>query len=289
MRAAALGALYGYLAYQVGFADFDSVGASVFGLRAFIILFNVFFFISAFVLGEVMWNSRANAEQLKDRTDQLEREREENARRAVIEERVRIARELHDVVAHHVSVMGVQAGAARKVLQRAPEKALEALASIEASSRQAVAELQRLPGFLRQEGEQDTVAPQPDTSQIGKLVEHVRQAGLAVEMHVEGEPRSLPPSVDLSAYRIVQEALTNTLKHAGPATASLTIRYGPESIDIEVIDNGKGSSELSGAAGNGLIGIRERVGLLGGQLEAGPRASGGFAVKATLPFKGRLT
>jgi signal transduction histidine kinase len=224
------------------------------------------------------------AKELFERTVELERQREENARRAVFDEHVRIARELHDVVAHHVSVMGVQAGAARVVMGREPRKATAALASIEASSREAVEELHRLLGFLRQAGDPDDLAPRPGVSQLPGLAAGISGPGLTVEVGIEGEQRPLPPTVDVSAYRIVQEALTNTLKHAGASRADVRLRYWPGELEVEVLDNGRGATRPSGRRGGlGLIGMRERAALHGGQLTAGPAPGGGFAVRVKLP------
>jgi signal transduction histidine kinase len=201
----------------------------------------------------------------------------------VFEERVRIARELHDVVAHHVSMMGVQAGAARVVIDRDRAKAKEALSAIELSSRQAVAELHRLLGFLRQAGDRDDLASRPGLSQLPRLAASMSDSDLAVEVSIEGETRSLPPTVDVSAYRIVQEALTNTLKHSAASRADVHLRYWPDELELEIVDDGRpngGSSSASG--GLGLIGMRERAALHGGQLSAGPAAGGGFAVRVRL-------
>ncbi|MDA0170968.1 sensor histidine kinase [Solirubrobacter taibaiensis] len=207
------------------------------------------------------------------------RERTVQAEHAVFEERVRIARELHDVVAHHVSTMGVQAGAARLVIDRDPDQAKTALAAIEASSRQAVAELHRLLGFLRQEGDRDELAPQPGLEQLTQLTESLP---LTVAISVDGAPRALPPTVDVSAYRIVQEALTNTLKHANASRADVHVRYAADAVELEIVDDGRAGNGSS-RSGLGLIGMRERTALHGGQLSAGPGAAGGFVVKATLP------
>jgi signal transduction histidine kinase len=226
--------------------------------------------------------------QLAQRTAQLEREREENARRAVFNERVRIARELHDVVAHHVSVMGVQAGAARRVLATQPAKAAEALSAIESSSRQAVSEMQRLLGFLRQDRDVESLAPQPSMRQLASLIAQMRDSGLPVDLRIEGNSPALPPSVDLSAYRIVQEALTNTLKHAGAAKALVMVRYADDAGRIEVTDNGPGTETTDPERrGNGLIGMRERASLLGGWLQAEHHPGVGFSVRAYLPFNGQ--
>jgi signal transduction histidine kinase len=221
---------------------------------------------------------------LVQRTVALEEQREANARRAVFDERVRIARELHDVVAHHVSVMGVQAGAARLIMNRDPDRAAAALASIEASSRQAVEELHRLLGFLRQSGDADELSPQPGLAQLTDLAASMANSGLAVTLACEGNRRPLPPTVDVSAYRIVQEALTNILKHAHAAHATVNVRYLPTAVQIDVLDDGRTQPQPVGErSGLGLIGMRERAGLHGGTLVAQPRDDGGFAVQATLP------
>ncbi|MDP1848563.1 MAG: sensor histidine kinase [Solirubrobacteraceae bacterium] len=238
----------------------------------------------AWFAGLALRERAGQAEAAQERAVRAEREREENARRAVFEERVRIARELHDVVAHHVSMMGVQAGAARMVIDRDPAKARDALAAIEASSRQAVDELHRLLGFLRQAGDADDLAPSPGVSQLPSLAAGMSDSDLAVEVGVEGEARPLPPTVDVSAYRIVQEALTNTLKHAGASRADVRLRYAPGALELEIVDDGRGAGAATGGgSGLGLIGMRERAALHGGQLTAGPVPGGGFAVRVTLP------
>jgi signal transduction histidine kinase len=242
----------------------------------------------AWLVGLTMRERARQADAAQQRAVQAEREREEGARRAVFEERVRIARELHDVVAHHVSMMGVQAGAARMVIDRDPPKAKSALAAIEASSRQAVDELHRLLGFLRQAGDADDLTPTPGVSQLPSLAAGMSDSGLAVDVDVEGEERQLPPTVDVSAYRIVQEALTNTLKHAGASHAHVRLRYGPGTLGLEIVDDGRGDGDGAASAsgsGLGLIGMRERAALHGGQLEAGPLPGGGFAVRVKLPTR----
>ena len=255
--------------------------------QAFTLLLNLVLLSSMWALGASVRSGRRHARELAERTVELEREREENARRAVFDERVRIARELHDVVAHHVSLMGVQAGAARLVMERDPSKATKALSSIESSSRQAVVELHRLLGFLRQEGDADDLAPQPGLGQLEDLVAQMAEAKLAVELRVDGEPRALPSSVELSAYRIVQEALTNSLKHSGASTAQVHLRYRPGAVELEIVDDGRGVPAVPAATGgHGLIGMRERAKLHGGQLAAGPRPEGGFSVRATFPLNG---
>jgi len=257
--------------------------------QAFQLLLNMALQVAMWALGRAMSASRRRARELVERAEELEREREEKARRAVFDERVRIARELHDVVAHHVSLMGVQAGAARVVMERDPAKATSALSSIEGSSRQAVVELHRLLGFLRQDGEEDDLAPQPSLGQLPGLAAQMGDAKLPVEVVVQGAARELPATIEVSAYRIVQEALTNTLKHAGASSASVRVRYGPSEVEVEVVDDGRGQGPPPGpGGGNGLIGMRERVNLHGGRLQAGPRAEGGFCVRATFPLNGAV-
>ena len=216
---------------------------------------------------------------------ELQSERQENARRAVLEERVRIARELHDVVAHHVSVMGLQAGAARRVMHTRPDTAEEVLSSIESSSRQAVLELHRLLGFLRKADQRDALEPQPHLLQLPELVAQTQGSGLCVRLSVEGEQRPLPGTLEVSAYRVVQEALTNVLKHSGGTVATVRVDYGPRVLDIEVRDDGVGRDDRQRKiGGHGLIGMRERVGLHGGHLRVGVVAEGGFIVHATFPL-----
>ena len=212
----------------------------------------------------------------------LQRQREEEALRAVAEERARLARELHDVVAHAVSMVVVQAeaGAAAGGRQEGVEQAFDAIAD---TGRTALSELRRLLGVLRSPGEPGPRDPQPGVAQLEPLVESVRRAGLPVEVRVEGAGRPLPPGVDLSAYRIVQEALTNAVKHAGPARASVVLRYGEQDLEVEVVDDGRGPRN-GAPAGHGLAGMRERTALLGGELDAGRGPAGGFAVRARLPL-----
>lgn len=208
---------------------------------------------------------------------------EQSARRAVFDERVRIARELHDVVAHHVSLMGVQAGAARMVIGADDEQAARALAAIEESSRHAVTELRHMLGALRSDGAPESATPQPGLDQVPDLVEKAGRSSLAVE----GERRPVPRTVDVSAYRVVQEALTNSIKHSGGATTQVRLRYQPATLEIEVLDNGTTTPKLmTGIGGHGLIGMRERVALHGGELHAGPRPGGGFGVHAVFPLDG---
>ncbi|MFF7050431.1 sensor histidine kinase [Streptomyces griseorubiginosus] len=259
-----------------------------------IVIFQTVPFALAWVLGDSIRTRRAYFAQLEERNARLEKEREAQAKVAVAAERARIARELHDVVAHNVSVMVVQADGAAYVLDAAPDQAKKALETISSTGRQALAEMRRLLGVLRtgehQEGGE--YVPQPDVEQIEDLVEQCRGSGLPVDFKIEGTPRPLPSGVELTAYRIVQEALTNTRKHGGPhAGASVRLVYFDDGLGLLVEDDGKGAPhelyEEGGAdgAGHGLIGMRERVGMVGGTLDAGPRPGGGFRISALLPLK----
>ncbi|QNE76651.1 sensor histidine kinase [Streptomyces finlayi] len=251
-------------------------------------------FVLAWVLGDSMRTRRAYFDQLEERAARLEREREAQSKVAVAAERARIARELHDVVAHNVSVMVVQADGAAYVMDAAPEQARQALETISSTGRQALAEMRRLLGVLRtgDAPESGEYVPQPDVGQIEDLIDQVRQTGLAVDFKIEGTPRPLPTGVELTAYRIVQEALTNTRKHGGPdAGASVRLVYFDDGLGLLVEDDGRGAAhelyEDGGAdgAGHGMIGMRERVGMVGGTLDAGPRPGGGFRISALLPLK----
>jgi signal transduction histidine kinase len=213
----------------------------------------------------------------------LERESVHSRDAAVAAERVRIARELHDVVAHSVSVMVVQAQAAQRVLEGEQASARESLDTIEHTGRQALVELRRLLGMLRSSDDELAMAPQPSLRHLDQLVASVRDAGLPVDLRREGDERALPPGVDLSAYRIVQEALTNALKYAGPSRALVVVRYGENDVELEVSDDGRGPAPASGN-GHGLAGMRERVAVYGGTLESGARAGGGYSIRARLPL-----
>jgi len=238
-------------------------------------------FVAAWVIGDNLGTRRAYMRALEERAERAERERESEAARARAEEQARIARELHDVIAHNVSVMVVQAAAGNDVFDSRPDRAREALQTIEASGRKALGEMRRLLGIVRADGAE--YAPQPGLEQLDELVEQVRAAGLTVEVGIEGAPRPLPAGIDLSAYRVVQEALTNTLKHARATRASVTIRYREDALDVEVHDDGVGSGSGDGL-GHGLIGMRERVATFGGSLDAGPAPAGGFTVVARFPL-----
>jgi signal transduction histidine kinase len=241
-------------------------------------------------LGTYARSRREYTNIVEERASLLEREREVRAREAVADERARIARELHDIVGHALNLIVIQSGGAQRVFQSKPELARDSLASIESTGRQALTDMARMLGILRGTEEADeALSPQPGLSHIGSLAAHVSEAGLPVEVTVEGTPVALPSSVDLSAYRIIQEALTNALKHAGPAHASVKIRHGPDSLELEITDDGQGTSgERAGddQGGRGLIGMRERVGLFGGELSVGPRPGGGFRIHVRLPLGG---
>lgn len=235
------------------------------------------------------WMFRQRGEHaalLADRATRLEQERESRAREAVEEERARIARELHDIVSHSISVIVVQTQAVRRRL--GPEHQAEAddLRAVETVGRQAMAEMRRMLGVLRAQGNAFDLEPQPGLAQLPRLLDQTRAAGLAVDLCIEGTEAPLPPGVDLAAYRIVQEALTNVLKHAGPAQAQVTLNYGDRELDIAVEDDGHGPAGAgAGEGGNGLVGMRERVAVYGGRLEFGPVNGRGFQVRAHLPVR----
>jgi signal transduction histidine kinase len=224
-------------------------------------------------------------EMLEERAQRLERERELSMHVARADERERIARELHDVVAHSVSVMVVQAGAARTLITSRPERATEALLAVEASGRDALRELRHLLGLLTASDQQPALAPQPGLDQLQPLIERMAQAGMSVDLQVDGASRPLPPGLDLTAYRIVQEALTNTLKYAHGAETHVRLAFADDELQLEVLDAGGATGSGANGSGRGLIGMRERVAMYGGDLEVGPLAEGGFRVKARLPLQ----
>jgi signal transduction histidine kinase len=252
---------------------------------------------AVWVLGTWSRDRRAQLGTVEERADRLEREREERDAQAVAEERERIARELHDVVTHHVSVIVIQAGAGLRALDKRPEDARQALTAIDTTGRLALADMRRMLGILgspSSPGEivgagdmtTDPLAPMPGFDRLGELLEQVRATGLPVELAVEGEARPLDPGIELSAYRIIQEALTNALKHARGATAEVRVRYGTSNLEIEVTDRGGTGGRgigVPGESGRGLIGMRERVAVFGGRFEAGP-LPGGFRISAHLPI-----
>jgi signal transduction histidine kinase len=243
---------------------------------------------AAWTLGEGVRQRRMHAAELEDRAARLERERDQKAKQAAIQERLRIARELHDVVAHSLSVIGVQAGAARLVLDADPHptRVREAVAAIEATANHAMAEMRRALGILRAtDGSGAALAPLPGLGQLPALLDQLRSAGLPVGLTVTGERRPVATSIDLSLYRIVQEALTNALKHARATRAEVVVGYGAHDITVEVTDDGRGPSpSAEHSDGAGTIGMRERVALFGGELQVGPRPRGGYAVRVCLPI-----
>jgi signal transduction histidine kinase len=238
--------------------------------------------VAAWLLGAYLRTRRLYVAELKERALRAERAREEQARAAVADERARIARELHDAVAHGVTVMVVQAEAAEEMLDADPERARQPLRKVQRSGREALVELRRLLGILRQEDAAAERGPQPGLADLDLLLARVRESGLEVHLRVDGEPVQLPGGLDLSAYRIIQEALTNSLKHAGPTRATVALIYGDGVLELEVADDGQ-SMGTSNGSGHGLAGMRERVALYGGELESGPGPKGGYVVRARLP------
>jgi signal transduction histidine kinase len=253
---------------SVGFADFA---------------FFAMFFGGPFVAGRIIRYRRERERQLVGRAAELELGQEERAREAVAEERTRIARELHDVVAHAISVMVLQARGGRRMLAENLDETREALDAIEHAGEQALVEMRRLLGMLRRDDGELALAPQPSLTRLPELADRLTSTGLPVDVTVEGDAVELPPGIDVSAYRIVQEALTNALKHAGPARAHVTVRFLAGELELEVADDGAGNGN-GGGSGHGLAGIRERVDLYGGELESGRRAGGGYLVRVRLPL-----
>ncbi len=250
----------------------------------YLVAWTTLFALAWFFFGRVVRSRRLVTAALESRARAAEANQQALAQQAVAEERRRIARELHDVVAHHVAVMGVLATGARRAAARDPHAVTQALATIEETGRTALRELRRLLDVLRTDTEPaGELTPQPDLADIEALVEQVREAGLPVALTVDGQPGTLDPGVALTVYRIVQEALTNVLKHAGPATATVDLRYGTRWLEVEVTDTGYGPHPSPGAVGHGLISMRERVALYGGELRTGARPGGGFRVYAKMP------
>jgi signal transduction histidine kinase len=248
-------------------------------------VFTPLLFAVAWLAGFALRERAAQAEAAEARAVQAERDRETAARVAVAEERARIARELHDIVAHAVSLMVLQVGAVRHKMPESAAQDHDALQNVEQVGRAALAEMRSLLGAMRRDGEPVDMAPQPGLGDLDTLLSDVRAAGLAVRMHVEGQPRALPRAIDLSAYRIVQEGLTNSLKHAQARQADVAVRYGANDVQVEVVDDGRGPSTEDGL-GHGLIGIKERVKIYGGDLKVGAAGGGGFVLRARLPLNG---
>jgi signal transduction histidine kinase len=245
-------------------------------------VFTLVVFGIAWTIGFAVSRKFHEAEEARQRALAAERAREERAWLAVSDERARIARELHDVVGHSVSVMTVQASAARRLLRPHQERERQALLVVEQTGREALAEMRRMVGVLRRPEEAPALAPQPSLEQIERLVEHTRRAGLPVELRIDGEPVDLPGGVDLTAYRLVQEGLTNAVKHARAQHAEVVVRYSDGQVELTVTDDGLGEGSGDGG-GHGLLGLRERVSVYGGELEAGPQPGGGYRLRATLP------
>jgi signal transduction histidine kinase len=240
-------------------------------------------FAIAWLVGRDMRRRRQRVLALESRAERLEREREEKAQVAVSEERARIARELHDIVAHGVSVIVAQARAGPHLIHD-PEAATNVFRSIETSGRDALVELRRLLGILRSDDQQLAIGPQPGLDSLQSLLEQVRASGVSVQLRVEGDPVHLPAGIDLSAYRIVQEALTNVVKHASATSAEVVVRFDMRALELDVLDDGHGPSASNNGAGHGLIGMRERAALYGGTIETGSQQGAGYAVHARLPL-----
>ncbi|MGK5440801.1 sensor histidine kinase [Micromonospora sp. URMC 105] len=252
----------------------------------YLLLNNLLIALLSYAVGRAVQARRTSVRALRERARVAEENQRSLAEQAVADERRRIARELHDVVAHHVSVMGVLATGARRVLRRDPDAADEAIATIEDTSRVTLREMRRLLDVLRTDAEPAAdLTPQPGLAGIEALVEQVREAGLPVTLHVEGTPGPVEEGVSLTVYRIVQEALTNALKHAGEATAQVRLTVAAGYLTVEVTDTGRGPGPGPDRIGHGLVGMRERVGLYGGTLRTGPRPGGGFRVSARIPME----
>jgi signal transduction histidine kinase len=257
--------------------------AGIPGANGVDVAFNFVVYAAAYLFGSTMRNRRLYAEQLEERANALEQQRAEETRRALSEERLRIAQELHDVVAHSMGVIAVQAGVGAHVIDTEPAEAKKSLEAISRTSRSTLTEIRRLLGVLRDD-QGASYAPAPGLADLDHLVHDMAGAGLTARMYVEGDATDVPPGVDLTAYRIVQEALTNVLKHAGPAHATVVVGYERDALRLEVLDDGRGVNGRAGPGGHGLLGMRERVGVYGGSFEAGPRTGGGYRVAVRLPY-----
>jgi len=260
-------ASFTWLPYAAGHAQAPSI-AAIGGLAAWLLF-----------LGTAVEVARAR----RDRSLERDRARQEEARRLAGEERMRLARDLHDVVAHTISLINVQAGVALHLMDRQPDQARAALTAIHGASREALGELRSILQVLHQEGDEIPLTPAPSLATLDRLVERTLAAGLPVTLQVEGEPGTVPPGVDVAGYRIVQEALTNVVRHAGPAQATVRVVYSPGDVVVEVRDDGQGAPVRPTSGGRGLAGMRERVAAVGGRLVAGPQPGGGFQVRAWLP------
>jgi signal transduction histidine kinase len=268
--------------------------AIIFGAEAFVaradpnggigdFVFSNVLFAVVWIVGFSLGRKFEEADEAKERAARAEREREQQARTAVAEERARIARELHDVVGHSVSVMTVQASGVRRLLRPDQDREREALLVVERTGREALAEMRRMVGVLRRPEEAPALAPQPSLNHLNRLVDQAREAGLPVELRIEGEAIQLPAGIDLTAYRLVQEGLTNVVKHAEATRAEVLVNYGDGYLEVTVRDDGKGLGNGDGG-GHGLVGMRERVSVYGGEIDAGPQTGGGYRLRAKLPL-----
>ena len=281
-RRSLLALLLVYLGIVVSFGIFREVD------KAGNVLVQMLLFGGLWIIGNLFRTRRIRLESTEQVLAELEAEQDRLAQEAVQDERARIARDLHDIIEHTLNLIVVQAGAARAVFKSRPDQAFESLESIETTARQSLSDMERMLGILRPpESEAAPYGPQPGLGQVDMLAEQFTEAGLPVEVSVVGEPYGLPTSLDLSAYRIVQEALTNALKHAGPARARVAISYLADKLELDVVDDGRGSGDDRHNIGGrrGLIGMRERVSLFGGELDVGLAAEGGFRVHAVLPLE----
>jgi signal transduction histidine kinase len=249
----------------------------------------VFGLLLPWALGRTVRERAVREHGYRELAERLDAGRDLHARTAAHGERARIARELHDVIAHSVSVMVIQAGGARMVMDSSPERAEASLRSVERAGREALAEMRRLLGVLDGDADPRALAPQPGLGDIDELLSRMRASGLAADLRVDGEPASLSPALDLCAYRIVQEALTNAIKHAAPARAEVRVRWGPDALELEISDDGRGAGKAKAVSGgHGIVGMRERAGLHGGSIHAGTGPGGGFTVRARLPLSREL-
>jgi len=258
-------------------------GVTMEGLEPSDVAAGMVFLVGPWTVGVVLRQRSAHAAEAVERAARLERDRAAQTAAAVAEERARIARELHDIVSHSISVVAIQTQAVRRRLAPGQEREVRDLAEVETTARQALGEMRRLFGVLRSQDESPSLAPQPGLAELDRLLEQVRTAGLPVDVVVNGVRSELPPGVDLAAYRIVQEGLTNVLRHAQATHATVTLDYGPTMLEVVVADDGRGGAGAGG--GHGLVGIRERVALYGGTVTAGPRPGGGFRLAATLKVR----
>jgi signal transduction histidine kinase len=273
--------LIGLAALTAGLATVAVTGIP--GASGADIAFNMVQYLAAYLFGAMVRIRRLYSDEIEARAAALERDREQDARRAVAEERLRIAQELHDVVAHSMGVIAVQAGVGAHVIDSDPVEAKRSLEAIAETSRSSLTEIRRLLGVLRDDNGA-LYTPAPGLADLSALVRDISSAGLQVDVRCQGAATDIPPGVDFTAYRIVQEALTNALKHAGRARASVIVTYEPGALSLEIVDDGRGVNGRSTAGGHGLLGMRERVAVYGGTFDAGPRHGGGFRVGVRLPY-----